>query len=213
MNRLWLSFVSIFAMSLIVFVFFILRLRPIELPKPDDGSTVASPTNPTVTFVNPSYCASDAKVTIIVFSDFECAACKTLATSLEAAAKTYPNSVRVVWKNLPNESLHKMATPSAIAAHCADQQKKFWEYHDALFARQNALSETQFTLIANELDLDAKKFQSCYEERDTLPIVKKDYEEGLALGLTSTPTIFINEKMMVGSIELQDLFDAIELKL
>lgn len=131
-------------------------------------------------------------------------------TSLEAILKTYPDQVRLVWKDLPNESAHPLATPAAIAAHCADRQGAFWEYHDALFARQSVLSEAVFTQIAQEIGLDTEKFQNCHDSRDTLPIVKKDYEEALALGLTATPTLFVGEEVFVGAVTLADLQEAVE---
>lgn len=110
---------------------------------------------------------------------------------------------------MPNESTHELATPTAIAAHCADRQGMFWQYHDALFERQPYLSETQFTQIATDIGLDVEKFQTCYDARDTLPIVKKDYEEGLALGITSTPTLYIGDQTLVGAVTTQDLIDLV----
>jgi protein-disulfide isomerase len=213
MSRRWLAFLSIGALSVVVFIFFVMRLRPIEIPEPSQDIQAGSISQPTITFVNPSLGPQDAKVTVVVFSDFECEACKTFATSLEVATKTYPKDLRVVWKDLPNESLHPLSTPSAIAAHCADRQGKFWEYHDALFTRQSAISETQFPLIANELELDVRKFQTCYDERDTLPIVRKDYEEGIALGITSTPAFYIGEDVYIGAMALENLLALVQSKL
>ncbi len=213
MSHRWLAFLSIGALGVVVFIFFVLRLRPIEIPEPVQTIVAGSLASPTVTFVNPSRGSQDAKITIVEFGDFECAPCQTLATSLEVVLKTYPNDVRLVWKDMPNESVHALATPSAIAAHCADRQGKFWEYHDALFTRQNSLSESQFPLIANELGLDTKKFQDCFDSRDTLPIVRKDYEEGLSLGLTSTPTLYIGDDILIGAVTLQEILDLIESKL
>lgn len=209
MQHRWLAFLSIAALGLMVFVFFWFRNQPIEIVIPEPDVEVGSLSEPTVTFVNPSKGAETATVTVVEFGDFQCAACATLADSLDVLVKTYPDDVRVVWKDMPNESAHELATPSAIAAHCADRQGKFWEYHDALFERQSYLSESLFTQIAQDIELDVEKFQTCYDERDTLPIVKKDYEEGLALGITSTPTIYIGDQMLVGAVSTQDLVDLV----
>lgn len=205
MQHRWLAFICIAALGLIVFIFFWYRNQPIEVVIPEPEIEVGSLTEPTVTFVNPAKGAETPTVTIIKFGDFQCAACATLDDSLEVLMKTYPNDVRVVWKDMPNESAHPLATPAAIAAHCADRQGMFWQYHDALFERQSYLNESQFTQIATDLGLNIGKFQTCYDERDTLPIVKKDYQEGLALGITSTPTLFIGDQTVVGAVSTQDL--------
>ncbi|MEK7620311.1 MAG: thioredoxin domain-containing protein [Patescibacteria group bacterium] len=209
MQHRWLAFLSIAALGLMVFIFFWFRNQPIEVVIPEPDIEVGSLTQPTVTFVNPTKGAENPTVTIIEFGDFQCAACATLDDSLEVLVKTYPDDVRVVWKDMPNESAHELATPAAIAAHCADRQGMFWEYHDFLFDRQSVLNEAQFTQIATDLGLNVGKFQTCYDERDTLGIVKKDYNEGLALGITSTPTLYIGDQVLVGAVSTQDLVELV----
>jgi len=209
MQHRWLALLIIAALGLMVFIFFWYRNQPIEIVFPESTIEAGSLTEPSITYVNPQMGAQMPTVTIVEFGDFQCTACATLADSLEVVVKTYPNDVRIVWKDMPNESAHELATPAAIAAHCADRQGFFWEYHSALFDRQSVLSEAQFTQIATDLGLDVGKFQTCYDERDTLPIVKKDYEEGLALGITSTPTVYIGDQTLVGAISTQDLIDLV----
>ncbi len=207
----WLTLLSLFIITFVIFVFFWIRLQPIEPPKPS-FSTIepGSIDRPTVTFVNPSRGASSPKVTIIEYGDFQCEACKTLNSSIEIVLKTFPNDVRHVWKNLPNESAHEYATLAAIAAHCAGEQGKFWEYHDMLFDRQVFLSENEFASIALELGLDRDAWLSCYQHSETLPIIKKDYEEALGLGLIATPTIFINDTYYVGAISTEELISYVQ---
>lgn len=209
MQQRWLPFFVIAVLALIIFIFFWYRNQPIEIPVPEDDGGTTTLTEPTVTFINPSRGSATAKVTIVEFGDFECEACKTLADTLEVVLKSYPDDVKLVWKNLPNESANEFATPAAIAAHCADRQGAFWAYYDLLFERQGYLSETQFVQIAQEIGLDLNTFQGCYESRDTLPIVKRDYEEGLALGLTSTPTLFVGDEIVIGAVTTQELLDLV----
>lgn len=209
MRHRWLSLISIGFIGLIVFIFFWYRNQPIEIPSLEQETQIVSLTEPTITFVNPTKGAEDPTITIVEFGDFECGPCVSLATSLNVVAKTFPEDVRIVWKDLPNESIHALATPAAIAAHCADQQGAFWSYHDELFLRQTYLTEGHFSEIADKIGLNIDKFESCFNTRDTLPIVKKDYTEGLALGLTSTPTIFIGEQSYVGAISTDDLLDIV----
>jgi protein-disulfide isomerase len=207
----WLSLLTFFILTAIIMVFYFIRLKPVQLPEPSEPSIEpGSIEYPSVTFVNPMRGSKTPKVTIIVFSDFECTACQTLNTSMEVVLRTYPNEVKHVWKNLPNESAHPLATPAAIAAHCANEQEMFWEYHDELFDRQAYLSETEFLTIANELQLNIEQWASCYDDRETLGIVQKDYEEGVGLGIVATPTIFMAGEQYVGAISASELQTYVE---
>ena len=214
MQHRWLTFVCFAVLGVVVFIFFWYRNQPIEITVPEQKIEVGSLTEPTVTFVNPVKGAPQAKLTLITFGDFECVACKTLADSLEVVLKTYPNDVKIVWKDLPNESTHPLATPAAIAAHCADRQGAFWAYHDELFLQQSYLTEDQFPQIAARLGLKMDTFTSCYQSRETLPIIKKDYEESLALGLTATPALYVgDDEVLIGAITTQELLDLVSTKL
>ncbi len=210
MRERWLILLSLTVVGGIIFLFFALRLRPIEIPTLTDTTTAGSLTTPTVTFVNPARGAATPTTTLVVFSDFECPACKQLETSLGAVLRARPDTVRVVWKDMPNESAHPNATPAAIAAHCAAQQGKFWEYHDELFARQTFLDESQYPSIADAIGLDKDRFTTCNEALDTLPIVKKDFDEGRALGITATPTVYIGSTPYVGALTAEELLANID---
>lgn len=205
MRPLWLALLSFCTITLIVFVFFVLRLLPVKTPALSTQSDLPAQTQPTITFVDPAQGPTDAKVVIVEYADFQCQACKTLDDSLAVVLRTFPNDVRHVWKDMPNESAHPLATLSAIAARCAGQQGKFWEYHDALYERQSYLAEDQFAQIANDLALDTSAFQRCYDSRDTLPLVKKDFDEGRALGIVSTPTLYLNGTSYVGAVDAEQL--------
>lgn len=211
----WLPFILVGFFAIVIFLFYSIFLRPIDLEnmKEKQDSQSATLTEPTVTFVNPSRGPIDAKVTIVEFGDFECSACRDLMPALETVLKTYPKDIRLVWKDLPNDSAHEEAIPAAVAAHCADRQGAFWQFHDILFQRQGYLSEDQYTKIANELKLDTERFNSCIQDEDTFPIVQKDKEEGLALGLVATPTIFVNKEKLIGAVDVQELLQIIEQQL
>ncbi|OGL77866.1 hypothetical protein A3E97_04235 [Candidatus Uhrbacteria bacterium RIFCSPHIGHO2_12_FULL_47_12] len=205
-----LAFLVIGVLAIMVFVFFFIRTQPIPLPKP---KITASDSNaqkvPTVTFVDPVKGAPNAKVTLVEYADFECVACKQLIPIIDIAMKTFPNDVRLVWKDVPNDSAHPQATPASVAAHCAHKQGKFWEYSSMLFDRQTYLSETQYTQIATELGLNVKTFTTCMTNKDTLPIVMKNLQEGLDLGVIATPTLFVGSKPFVGVPTVDDLTKAI----
>ncbi len=214
MHPRWLTLLSITFVTAIVFVLFAYRLQPVWTPEDLEAqtNTTGSQTQPTVTYVNPKKGASEPELVLVEFGDFQCLACKEFAETLDVLLRTIPE-VQIVWKNMPNESIHPLATPSAIAAHCAGEQGKFWEYHDVLFDRQAVLSESLFTEMAAGLGLDQDKFDRCYNSRDTLPLVKKDFEEALALGIPATPTLYIGDEPYIGAIDLNELLGIVRQKL
>ena len=164
---------------------------------------------PLVNFLNPKKGSADVDaIVLVVFSDFQCQACKELANTLNTLLQTVPD-VRIAWKNMPNETSHPLAVSAAVAAHCAGQQGKFWEYHDALFEQQALLTETSLASLADTLKLDTTKFQRCFQEKETLPLVEKDLEEALALRIAATPAIFIGEDRFVGALSLDALTAAV----
>lgn len=205
-----LTFAGLGMLTIIVFALFVIRLKPIEIPEPKTPDDVASVDEPSVSFVNPSRGPLDARVTIIEYGDFECEACRDVDEAVRAVQRLYPNDVRFVWKHMPNESIHPLATPASIAAMCAAEQNAFWAYYETLFDRQSFLVESQFVQIATDLGLNTDAFVSCFDARDTLPLVKRDFEEGLALGISATPTLFINNERYVGAITPEELVSYVQ---
>lgn len=208
MRHRWLTLLVVFFLAVVVFLLFYFRLQPVWTPDKSDNTEIQTTTQtltaPTVTFVNPKQGAAEPKVTVVVFSDFQCEACKELSDNLTVLLNTVPE-VQVVWKNMPNESAHPLAVPAAIAANCAGSQGKFWEYHDLLFENQVLLSENTFSQLATALELDETKFQTCYSNQDPLPLIRKDFDEGTALAITATPTMFIGEERVTGVMTADEL--------
>lgn len=204
-NRL-LAFLVIGVLSITVFIFFFIRTQPIPLPKPKVTAANSTGTKiPTVTFADPILGPANAKITMVEYGDFECIPCKQMLQILDVVMKTYPNDVRLAWKDVPNDSAHPNATPAAIAAHCAQQQGKFWEYADKLFNQQTFLSEGTYPQIASDLNLNVTKFNKCVAQKDTLPIVQKNFQEGMDIGIVATPSLFVGSESFVGVPTVEDL--------
>lgn len=138
---------------------------------------------------------ADAPVTIIVFSDFQCVYCARLVPLLDEVLKAYPKTVKVVYKHFPLRS-HNMARPAAQAAVAADQQGRFWDFHDRLYAEQKNLSEAKIAAIADALGLDRKKFDAGRKDPAAAARVFKDQQAGLRAGVRSTPSVFINGRKL-----------------
>ncbi len=206
MQNRFLAFFVLGILAVIVFIFFFFRTQPVMRPKPAASNPSRSEqTAPSVTFVNPARGTKTPRVTLVEFGDFACGPCKQAQSILEQVLARYPDEVQLVWKDLPNDSTHPEATRAAVAAHCADRQGKFWEYGNALFDRQTFLSDTQYAQIATDLGLNLSKFSACFTNQETLGIVSKDREEGIALGVVATPAVFVGTELLVGLPSIDEL--------
>ena len=145
--------------------------------------------------------SENAPVTLIEFSDFECPFCgrffqQTLPQIEENYIKT--GKVRHVFRDFPL-TFHQYAQKAAEASECADEQGKFWEYHDKLFENQNALDTGSLKQYAKDLGLDTAKFNSCLDSGKMTSEVQKDFSDGAQSGVSGTPTFFINGIQIVGA--------------
>lgn len=152
----------------------------------------------------------DAPVTIVEFSDFQCPFCKTVVATLKQLAEKYPTQVKWTFRDFPIPSLHPAAPLAHEAARCAGAQGKFWDYHDVLFDRSPRASAQDLKQYANELKLDEAAFNQCLDSGKYRTEVNADMQEGSRLGVTGTPTFFINGRLLVGNQpigEFQKLID------
>ncbi len=138
-----------------------------------------------------------AQVTIVEFSDFQCPFCRRAEPIVSEILARYPDKVRLVYRHFPLE-MHNRARPAAEAAACADQQGKFWEYKEKLFAG-GQLEDADLQRYATEVGLDAAAFQQCVTEHKTKDIVDADFAAGKAAGVTGTPAFFVNGILLSGA--------------
>ncbi len=146
----------------------------------------------------------DAPVTIVEFSDFQCPFCKKAYTMVEDLVKQYPDKVRLVYRDYPLQ-FHPQAFPAAEAAHCAGDQGKYWEYAGNLMTVEGSLQEDDLKKRAGDLGLDVAAFSTCIQGDKHEPAIKASFEEGSGLGVTGTPTFFINGRMVVGARPVEEL--------
>jgi protein-disulfide isomerase len=139
-----------------------------------------------------------APITIVEFSDFQCPYCRQSVRILKALRQLYGERIRIVYRDYLGPG-HPYALQAAEAARCAGEQGKFWEYHDLLFDRQSSGKGWDFTSLAKELGLQLNAFDGCLQSRRFREQISKDLQDGLALGITSTPTFFVNGRPLVGA--------------
>lgn len=179
---------------------------------PSANSTAKDTANITIDESDHIKGPANAKVTIVEWSDFQCPACKAYAPVVNTIALMYPNDVRIVYKHFPLKSIHLRAEIAARASAAASIQGSFWEMADKLFAGQDIWSKERgtetFEKYAKELGLNTDKFKQDLESDASKKIVDDDYNQGLDLGLNSTPTFYVNGKK-IQNPDSVDAFKAI----
>ncbi|MDH4320314.1 MAG: thioredoxin domain-containing protein [Desulfobulbaceae bacterium] len=144
---------------------------------------------------SPSMGPPQAPVTIVIFSDFQCPYCAKVGALLEYALEHNPETVRVVFKQFPL-SFHKYAQAAAIASLAANNQGKFWAFHDLLFQHGKELSDQKIEALAKEAGLNMKRFRTDIKNELLSDRVAQDIQEGQRNGVRGTPTIFVNGRSL-----------------
>jgi len=152
----------------------------------------------------PSLGDPKAPVTLVEFSDFECPVCRSLHDVIRGMLPNFPQ-VRVVFKDFPIESLHPWARTAALAGHCAYEQepKAFWKLYDAIYDQQELISAsnawTKMTDFAGQAGLNADSFRTCMASPEAAAAVEASKANGQQLEVSSTPTVFVNGRRLVGA--------------
>jgi protein-disulfide isomerase len=147
----------------------------------------------------------EAPVRILVFSDFMCPACQYFATQVEPQLRTEfiePGKVQLVYYDFPLGGAHRWSFLASRAGRCAEAQGKFWELHDRLFAAQqewsyrNSEPVADFVKYAREAGVNGDTFTSCLKSDQHAELVSANKALGSQLGVGSTPTLFMNGRML-----------------
>ncbi|MGV3518700.1 thioredoxin domain-containing protein [Luteitalea sp.] len=157
---------------------------------------------------NPSLGSVDAPVTIVEFSDFQCPYCAKAANDIKKLYSEFPDQVRVVYRHYPLSN-HLEAPFAAAVSQCANQQGKFWELHDALFADQKALSREVILTHARNVGVSAGQLAACLAG-DASTQWKRDKAVGDDLGVQGTPYLLINGTGVAGAVGYEKLKAVVE---
>jgi protein-disulfide isomerase len=161
----------------------------------------------------PSIGPDDAPITVVEFSDFQCPFCKRFHDeTYQALLDAYPGQIRFVYRNLPLTSIHPDAFPAAVASLCAEEQNAYWEYHNKLFSSTTLGTDT-YLQYANELNLNIDEFTACLDSGKFDDFIQQDMDFAFNLGVSSTPTFFINGLAIVGAQPLSSFQNIIDKEL
>lgn len=150
-----------------------------------------------------------APVTIVEFSDFQCPFCARLIPTLDQVKAKYGDKVRLVFRQFPL-GMHAEAQKAAEASLCANDQGKFWEFHDAMFQNQQQLAVDALKAKAKEMGLNGETFASCLDSNKYANQVAEDMKEGTAAGVSGTPALFINGRFINGAVPFEQVSEVIE---
>ena len=158
----------------------------------------------------PSKGSSNPSVTLVEFADFQCPHCKEGSEIADKVLEKYKDKMRIVYRHMPiNPS--GISRKLAAASICAEQQGKFWEYHDLAFKNQEKLDDNSALKLANELKLDEAKLKTCLDDPKTKEALDASEAEGRNLGVNGTPAFFINGKPFRPQLDMEkELIAAIE---
>lgn len=185
-------------------------------PSINQGNQPTAPTGPVDVKVSSSDHITGnpkAKVTMIVFSDYQCPFCGRFHPTLKQVIATYGDKIRVVFKHFPLDSIHPNARPAANASECVAAlggNDAFWQYTDKLFEKQTQLSDTLYTQLAKEVGVSESSFNSCYQAKKYASKVDADYQQGLAAGVQGTPAAFVNGTLIPGAVPFEQVKSVID---
>ncbi len=145
---------------------------------------------------------------IVSYQSFGCPFCKENQADIKRMMEKYGGLVRFIFKDFPTESLHPDVFSAHLAAGCAQDQGKFWEYHDVLFANQGKHTKADLKSYAENLGFNIAEFDACLDNEKHSQEIRQDFAQGVDLGVVGTPSYVINGKLIPGAITF-DLWEQI----
>ena len=190
---------------------------PVTPPATEHPNTASGEIN-AAALVDDDPAAGDpnAKVIVVEFSDFQCPFCAKALQTVKDLKEFYGDQILFVYRDFPLHSIHPLAGKAAEAAQCANEQGRFWEYHDMLFEKQSDWATggaAKFNEYARNLGLDSGAFVECLDSGKYTAEVEADRQAGIAIGVTGTPTFVINGQKVSGAVPLDILKDIIDSEL
>ncbi|HVO21816.1 MAG TPA: thioredoxin domain-containing protein [Anaeromyxobacter sp.] len=154
----------------------------------------------------------DAPIILVEFSDFQCPYCIRAEKTVVDLLAAYPGKIRLVYRDFPLP-IHPLAPKAAEASQCAQDQGKYWEMHDKLFAVDGKLEVDNLKKYAREVGLDGDKFDKCLDSGDKAKVVAEHHKAGEDVGVTGTPAFFVNGRLISGAQPLDEFKKLVDAEL
>ena len=144
---------------------------------------------------------SSPKVTIVEFSDFKCPFCAQSFPKTRELSIKYKNDIKIIYRDFP---LNEISIDLAISARCAGEQDLFWLMHDKLFQHQGEINTKENIInLAKSIGLNITQFQKCLSSGKYKNHIQRDFSDGTNLGVSGTPTWFINGNKLEGNLSIE----------
>lgn len=168
---------------------------------------------PIINDIDPSLGLIEAPIVIVEFFDYKCGYCREQEIIFERIAEKYKDKIRLILKDYPEENVNSESFLAAIAARCADEQGKFWQYHGLLYENSDNLNKDIFISLAKDVNLREKLFKECLGDKEIAQLIKNNILEARALDIKGVPFIYINNQEVMGQITQEDLERIVEIEL
>ncbi len=160
----------------------------------------------------PSLGPDGAPVTIVQFVDYQCPYCQRAQSTIDEVLSRYAGKVQLVHRDFPLDG-HTAAMPAARASRCAGEQGKFWDYHRSLMNVKGSMDDADLKERAATLKLDPRAFSTCLASERFDAAIRTSVEEGTKAGVNSTPTYFVNGRLLAGALPFEDFREVVEAEL
>jgi len=168
---------------------------------------------PIISDRDPNLGPQNALINIVIFSDSDCQFCAEQEAVLKKIIASYPDKVRLIRKDFPDTKKTSVSWQSSVAGRCAEEQSKFWPYHDLVVEAKGILGEAQFVEFAQSLKMDVNIFKACLAEERPSAQIKDNITEANTLEITGVPYIYVNDKEFFGQVSFEELKQIVESKL
>jgi len=147
---------------------------------------------------SPTLGPKDAPITIVEFGDFQCPYCQASFEPMKRILSLYPDKIRFVYRHFPLQSIHPLARDLAQASMCANEQGKFWAFHDRLFQYQDEITSENIEEQAIAAGVKGESFRQCRSSQRWYDEIDKDFSDAVARGGQGTPTWIVNDQRLQG---------------
>lgn len=152
----------------------------------------------------------NAAVVLIEYSDYQCPFCQKHHTTMQQIFDEFGDQVAWVYRHLPLTQLHPLANKASLAAECAGEQGKFWEYTDKLYENQNSITNDYFGQLSGELSLNSTQFNDCLDSNKYQAKINNNSSDANQSGARGTPATFINGELVAGAVPYEQFKGFIE---
>ena len=165
---------------------------------------------PTLHLTDPHDGDLSAPIIIHEYSNFNCKPCAELNQIITELKTAYPQKILHTWKDHFDSKINPQAQSASLALHCTNQQKHFADYQEQLFTNQQNLNEKTYYQLAKDLDLNSWQFKRCFKKAQTQNIIDLNLQEAHELGLSTIPTLFINNKKIIPPFREDEIGKVVE---